>query len=62
MGKIWYGADKAEVTRKCREYIEAYRKGNAGGKDVEGAVKNISLINEYSAMWISTLSQQITSK
>ena len=35
--------------RKCREYMEAYRK-------------NISLIDKYSAMWISMLSQQIKSK
>ena len=25
--------------RKCREYMQAYREGNSGGKDVEKAVK-----------------------
>ena len=25
--------------RKCREYMQAYREGNAGGNDVEGAVQ-----------------------
>ena len=30
---------RLDTIRKCREYMQAYRQGSAGGKDVEQAVK-----------------------